>query len=119
MFCLVIGSNSRFPAPKDKLGVESFAGAACLKKFVAIHTPRKNLRGHWVRSKAASLQARFSPYFSLLTAHALVLVLVPVMQIGKMRVRMNQLFMPMDMRMRFTGRIRGCVDMLMMLVVRV
>ena len=36
--------------------VETFAGAACLRSFAAMHTPRQTSRGLWVRSKAAPLQ---------------------------------------------------------------
>lgn len=61
----------------------------------------------------------FSPYLSLLTAPALALVLVSVMQIRIMRVRMNQFLVAMDVRMRFTGRIGRSVDMLVMLIMPV
>jgi hypothetical protein len=43
-------------APKDKPSVGSFAGAACLKRFVAIYAPRKIARVYWLRPKAAPLQ---------------------------------------------------------------
>jgi hypothetical protein len=41
MFCQTVGSINLFDAPKDKPRVGLFAGAACLKKFVATHAPRK------------------------------------------------------------------------------
>ena len=37
--------ESLFHAPRDKPRVETFAGAACLKQFVAVHTPREMARG--------------------------------------------------------------------------
>jgi hypothetical protein len=40
MFCLAGGAN-RFTRPTDKSHAGSFAGAACLKQFVAIHAPKK------------------------------------------------------------------------------
>ena len=46
-------------------------------------------------------------------------MLMAMMQIRIMLVRMNELFVPMDMRMRFAGRIRGRVSMLMVLVMPV
>ena len=46
-------------------------------------------------------------------------MLMAMMQIRIMLVRMNELLVPMDMRMRFAGRIRGRVSMLMMLVMPV
>jgi hypothetical protein len=45
IFCPAIGSITPSHAPRDKPHVGSFAGAACLKRFVAIHAPRKNSAG--------------------------------------------------------------------------
>ena len=42
-----------------------------------------------------------------------------MVQIRIMRMPMNQLLVPMDMRMRFAGRIGGRMSMLMMLVMPV
>ena len=42
-----------------------------------------------------------------------------MMKIRVVRVRMNELLMPMGVRMGFTGRIGRCVDMLVMLIVPV
>ena len=46
-------------------------------------------------------------------------MLMAMMQIRIMLVRMNELLVPMDMRMRFAGRIGGRVSMLMVLVMPV
>ena len=46
-------------------------------------------------------------------------MLMAMMQVRIVRVRMNELLMPMDVRMRFTRRIGWRVDMLMMLIMRV
>ena len=44
-YCPPAGSDSLFHAPGDIPRVETFAGAACLTKFVAIHPPREIARG--------------------------------------------------------------------------
>jgi hypothetical protein len=43
-------------------------------------------------------------------------VRVPVMNVRRMRMRMRERFMPVNMRVRLTGRIGGTVRMAMMLV---
>ena len=42
-----------------------------------------------------------------------------MVKVRVMRMRMNKLLMPMDVRMRFTRRIGGCMSMLMVLVMPV
>jgi hypothetical protein len=42
-----------------------------------------------------------------------------MMQVRIMRVRMDEFLMPVDVRMRFTGRIGWGVDMLMVLIMPV
>jgi hypothetical protein len=44
-------------SPINLLRVETFAGAACLRRCVAIHAPRQISRGGLPRAKAAPLQA--------------------------------------------------------------
>lgn len=44
---------------------------------------------------------------------------VPVMDVGKVRVRMNQWLVPMRVAVGFAGRVIRRVDVLMMLVVMV
>ena len=46
-------------------------------------------------------------------------MLVTMMQVRVVRVRVDELLMPMDVRMRFTGRIGWGVDMLMVLIMPV
>jgi hypothetical protein len=68
MFRPAFGSNSLFQAPRDKPRAGPFAGAACLKNFVAIHAPRKIARGPLVASQSGSPPVR-SPALPDLMEH--------------------------------------------------
>ena len=60
MFCPSLRSDM-VPAlnvPTNLTHVETFPGAACLKRFAVIHAPTQIARVPGTRSKAAPLQAR-------------------------------------------------------------